>query len=148
MKIKITEFKSSSYELSRELRNSILLAPLGIAPGSFEAYDNVCCHIVAVEETASEKVVGCVLLKPEEEGVGRLMQMAVSTNQQRKGIGLDLVKFLCTQAKKLGYSEVICRSRDYAMGFYEKLGFVAYGEPFDEAGISHTNMRYNLSPSE
>lgn len=145
MQIKIAKMSSSEYEQSRVLRNKILLAPIGQPDGAFEMHDHQCTHIVAVDE--SRGVIACVVLKPEHEGVGRLMQMAVASSAQRTGVGSKLVRYLCEQALDEGYSEVICHARDDVTGFYSELGFVEFGEPFVEAGIGHINMRYKLSSS-
>jgi predicted N-acetyltransferase YhbS len=50
-------------------------------------------HFVAIEENT---VIGCVVLNPlnPEKTKTQLMQMAVETNQQRKGIGKLLVEEL------------------------------------------------------
>ena len=37
-------------------------------------------------------------------------------------------------------------ARDTAVPFYEKLGYLCCGEPFEEVGIAHIKMQKQLSP--
>ncbi len=47
-------------------------------------------------------------------------------------------------AKEKNVKYVMLHAQCYAIGFYNKLGFVEYGERFDEAGIEHIEMRKEL----
>lgn len=131
------------YQLERELRNTILLRPIGIPDNAWEMNDDKAWHFVAIE---NDNLLGCVILVPidsKKEKV-QLMQMAVDTNLQGKGIGKLLVIELLKFCKREGIKEVTCHSREYANEFYRKLGFEIYDEPFEEAGIRHNHMRINL----
>jgi predicted GNAT family N-acyltransferase len=39
---------------------------------------------------------------------------------------------------------VVLSAQTYAVAFYERLGYTAYGEEFDDAGIPHRWMRKKL----
>lgn len=103
-------------------------------------------HVVAVD--ADERVVGCVVFHPEGDGrgpnTGRLLQMAVDTSVQGTGVGRRLVETLEERLRQEGYREVTLHARDVAFGFYERLGYDFYGEPYSEVGIPHRNMRKAL----
>jgi predicted GNAT family N-acyltransferase len=131
------------YQLERELRNKILLRPIGLPDNAWEMNDDKAWHFVATE---NENLLGCVILVPidEKKEKAQLMQMAVDTNLQGKGIGKLLVIELLELCKQQGIKEVTCHSRASANDFYKKLGFEIYGEPFDEVGITHNHMRINL----
>ncbi|MBC9797257.1 GNAT family N-acetyltransferase [Sinomicrobium weinanense] len=131
------------YALMRELRNKILLRPLGIPDNSWEMYDDISWHFVAVE---NKKVVGCAVLVPAEEkpNKARLIQMAVDTAVQGKGIGKLLIYKIIAFAKNQDIKEITCHSRAYAVNFYKKLGFEVYGEPFEEVGIPHNHMKLKV----
>lgn len=51
------------YAAMRELRNKILLRPLGVPDNSWEMYDEESWHFVAIE---NNKVIGCAVLVPSE----------------------------------------------------------------------------------
>ncbi|NQT24690.1 GNAT family N-acetyltransferase [candidate division KSB1 bacterium] len=134
---------SSEYQAERELRNEILLRPIGLPDFAWEMCDKKADHIVALLDGG---VVGCAVLCPTEanQGVAQLMQMAVRKDLQGHGIGTGLVKFLINFARQKNLTEVTCHARQEAVSFYERLGFEIYGTPFEEAGISHRHMRYSL----
>ena len=127
------------YQFERELRNTVLLRPIGLPDYGWEKKDSSSWHFVALD---NGKLVGCVVLAPpDKEGhTAQLMQMAVETSEQGKGIGRLLVKELLSFAKLQEIKEVICHSRLYANEFYQKLGFEIYGEVFYEAEVAHNNM--------
>jgi predicted GNAT family N-acyltransferase len=131
------------YKPERELRNKVLLRPLGLPDSSWEMYDEKAWHFVAVE---NKNVVGCAVLVPlENEGSkARLIQMAVDTTMQEKGVGKLLISAILRFAKRQELTEVVCHSRAYANKFYAKFGFEIYGEPFEEVGIPHNHMKIKI----
>ena len=138
--IHLINTKDTFYELERQLRNRILLRPIGIPDHAWEMHDEKSYHFVAVEDG---NVIGCVVLVPLDNGVhkAQLMQMAVEGNQQGKGIGKLLVNELLSFCKSKGIAEVTCHARETALKFYLNLGFEVYDEPFIEVGIKHYHMR-------
>lgn len=141
--IQLIDTKHALYQAERELRNKILLRPIGVPDHAWEMNDEKSWHFVAVEDN---KVIGCVVLVPlnSDQTKTQLMQMAVETNQQGKGIGKMLVKELLAFSLSKGIKEVVCHSRKDAVPFYLNLGFEIYGEPFVEVGIQHSHMRVNI----
>lgn len=135
--------KDPLYESERQLRNRILLRPIGVPDHAWEMHDEGSWHFIAIEDG---HVIGCVVLFPlDSEGKKtQLMQMAVESNYQRKGLGKLLANELLSFCKSRGISEVICHSRNTAVKFYLNLGFEIYGEPFVEVGIEHYHMRKKL----
>lgn len=127
------------YQEERELRNKILLRPIGIPDYGWEIHDSDSWHFVAISDN---KVVGCVLLVrlDEEATKGQLIQMAVDGNWQGKGLGKQLVKELLSFAKTTGLKEITIHSRATVTSFYEAFGFSVFGESFKEVGILHQHL--------
>lgn len=132
------------YELERELRNVVLLRPIGLPDHAWEMNDQKSSHFVAIE---NNRLIGCAVLFPtDDQGTkAQLMQMAVEIGSQRKGIGKLLVVEVLAFAKQKGIKEVTCHSRKYANSFYQKLGFEIYGDEFEEVGITHNHMRIKIT---
>jgi N-acetylglutamate synthase-like GNAT family acetyltransferase len=132
------------YQRERELRNEVLLRPIGIEDFGWEHKDTESTHIIAVEKPqdgGKETLIGCVLLHPLiEEKKGQLMQMAVRSNKQKGGIGRLLVARLLEIAKSKGITTVFCHSRSNVYGFYGSVGFKKIGNEFEEVGIKHHKM--------
>ena len=135
--------KDDLYQQERQLRNRVLMRPIGMPDGAWEMNDERSWHFAAVE---NNNVVGCVVLFPlDKEGhTAQLMQMAVESTLQGKGIGKLLVKHLLDFCKTKNIKEVICHSRNNAVKFYLGMGFEIYGESFMEVGIPHENMRIKV----
>jgi len=85
-------------------------------------------------------------------GTGRLLdtgqigRMAVLENHRGEGVGAAVLDTAVEKARALGFEEVFLNAQVHALGFYEKAGFTATGEPFDEAGIKHQKMVRTLLP--
>jgi predicted GNAT family N-acyltransferase len=141
--IQLIDTKSPLYQMERELRNKILLRPIGIPDHAWEMHDEKSWHFVAID---NDITIGCVVLVPlnSEQTKAQLMQMAVETNLQGKGIGQLLVNELLSFCKSKGIEKVVCHSRENAVPFYLNLGFEIYDAPFVEVGIKHSHMRINL----
>jgi len=138
--VKRIHTKDPLYASERELRNRILLRPIGLPDYAWEMHDGQSWHFVAL---ANNKVIGCVVLFPmkHETHQAQLMQMTVETNEQGKGVGRLLVSALLNFCKSVNIGEVVCHARNEAVPFYLKLGFEIYGAPFNEVGLPHRYMR-------
>ncbi len=95
--------------------------------------------------------MGCALLLPETDrpGFGKLMQMAVDPQRQGEGIGRRIVIEVESEAfGDLGLEGLFCHAQLSAVSFYERLGWAAEGEEFEEAGIPHRKMVITRPPVE
>ena len=131
------------YQEERELRNKILLRPIGIPDYGWEKNDPISWHFAAVSDG---KIVGCVLLVPLDEQCkkGQLIQMAVTTDWQGKGLGKQLVSTLINFAKSKDFTTIEIHSRADVTSFYEALGFSIYGDVFEEVGLQHQYLVMDL----
>ncbi|MEU9729927.1 GNAT family N-acetyltransferase [Streptomyces sp. NPDC048002] len=114
----------------------------------YDAYDAVAVHVLAVREdgvplgagrllhgeAASAKVGG-------DPSVGSLGRLAVSKEARGLGIGAALVRAVEDAARARGLAAVDLHAQTHALGFYERLGYEAYGPEFPDAGIPHRAMR-------
>lgn len=108
----------------------------------WDALDPLCHHVIARD--TDHKPIGTGRLTPEHK-IGR---MAVLKEWRGKEVGAALLQTLIDKARELGWPEVNLNSQVSALGFYEKFGFVSYGEQFEEAGIQHRKMKLTLDPLE
>ncbi len=85
-------------------------------------------------------------------GTGRLMpdgqigRMAVLGEFRGAGVGAAILEQAIDKARHLGFEEVYLHAQVHALGFYQRAGFSAVGNEFDEAGILHQKMTMKLSP--
>ena len=134
------DFGSSRYNELVELRYKILLEPLGLKfLDSFRPEEAKYLHIGCIE-MLDNKLVGGLILAPVDDETIRLMQVAVDTVYQGEGVGRELVAYAEKRAREAGYSKIVMHAMLFVVGFYEKMGYVAEGEPFDEQGITFMKM--------
>jgi predicted GNAT family N-acyltransferase len=88
--------------------------------------------------------IGTARLLPD----GQIGRMAVLSHYRKFGVGAALLEQAVEKARHLGFSRVFLNAQSHALGFYERAGFVAEGEEFQEAGIAHYRMTQALSPPE
>ena len=72
------------------------------------------------------------------------MQVAVDTVYRGEGIGRELVQYAEKRAKEAGYTQIIMHAMLSVVGFYEKMGYHAEGDTFDEQGITFLKMVKDL----
>ena len=79
------------------------------------------------------------LLQPTP-GMGQIGRLAVNRVLRGSHLGRAALQALMTAAAHRGDFEVMLHAQSSAQGFYAAQGFVPRGEPFMEAGITHTEM--------
>lgn len=79
-------------------------------------------------------------LDPALGPVGHLGRLAVLEAARGNGIGAAMVREIEERARARGLRCVYLGAQTHAVGFYERLGYDAYGPQFDDAGIPHRHM--------
>jgi aryl-alcohol dehydrogenase-like predicted oxidoreductase/predicted GNAT family N-acyltransferase len=87
-------------------------------------------------------------LDPEHGPIGHLGRLAVLPDARGHGLGAALVRTIEDQARARGLAVVYLGAQTHAVAFYERLGYTAYGEEFDDAGLPHRHMWRNRSLTE
>jgi hypothetical protein len=78
---------------------------------------------------------------------GHIGRLAVLKQFRGQGLGAEAVRALVKEAENRGMNRVYLGSQTHAIGFYEKLGFSTYGEPYVEANIEHVHMERSIDQS-
>lgn len=99
--------------------------------------DDVSAHVLAMR---NREPVGTGRLTPG----GKIGRLAVISELRGHGLGTRILQRLLKEAWHRGLPSVYLHAQVQALAFYEKQGFKAEGEVFDEAGILHRKMRRSL----
>jgi predicted GNAT family N-acyltransferase len=94
-------------------------------------------HALALFERVPAGAGRFVLVEP---GLVRIGRMAVVDDARGHGIGTALLRFLEDEARKRGAKRFTLNAQVSARRFYEKAGYQAVGEVFDDAHIPHVRM--------
>ncbi|MFF4869079.1 GNAT family N-acetyltransferase [Streptomyces sp. NPDC003444] len=117
----------------------------------YDAYDATAVHVLAVREDGLPLGTGRLLHGADALGktggdasVGSLGRLAVAKAARGLGVGAALVRGIEEAARERGLTAVDLHAQTHALGFYERLGYEAYGPEFPDAGIPHRAMRKAL----
>ncbi len=108
----------------------------------WDEHDATALH--AVVRNRLGQVIATGRLLRDADGVARIGRMAVHRVMRSGGHGAAVLQALEQAARERGDREVALHAQRSAERFYARLGYVPHGEPFDEAGIAHIEMRRPL----
>ena len=118
------------------LRQTVFIQEQGVPEQrERDGLDVDCWHVLARD--ASGQPIGCGRLTPAHK-IGR---MAVLSDWRGHGVGTALLRELVSRARTQGWPAVGLAAQVSAIGFYERAGFVAQGEEFEDAGLAHRAMQ-------
>ncbi|UCH47427.1 MAG: GNAT family N-acetyltransferase [Betaproteobacteria bacterium] len=100
----------------------------------WDGLDPDCAHVIAYAD--SDKAVATGRLLPD----GHIGRIAVLKSWRRRGVGSRVLQALIEIARAKGMANCALNAQTHALSFYERYGFIAEGEEFDEAGIPHQHM--------
>lgn len=121
------------------LRQSVFVEEQGIDPALvWDTSDAHAVHAVLTNRLGLP-VAGGRLVQHAPK-VGRIGRMAVHHLLRGANLGRDVLRSLMSAARQRGDTEVMLHAQCEAEGFYRRLGFIAKGEVFREAGIDHIEM--------
>lgn len=103
-----------------------------------DEYDRTAIHLLAT--TQDGLPVATARMLPD----GHIGRMAVLAEWRHRGVGTALLREMLRMAAAQGQDSVFLHAQCEAEPFYARLGFVAEGEVFKDAGIDHRCMRLDI----
>lgn len=134
------------------VRKEVFVGEQGVPEDvEYDAYDAGAVHVLAVREDGVPLGTGRLLYGEAaaaknggDPAVGALGRLAVTREARGLGVGAALVGAIEDAARARGLAAVDLHAQTHALGFYERLGYEAYGPEFPDAGIPHRAMRRPL----
>ena len=98
--------------------------------------EETCRHVLGLDDGQPCATARWRVYKP---GVGKIERVAVHPGWQGRGIGLALMEAVAADIKAImpDCTRLRLGAQDYAIPFYQRLGFEVEGEGFMDAGIPH-----------
>lgn len=119
------------------LRRAVFIEEQGIAEAEeWDALDGAAIHLLALE---GETPLGTARLFVQG-AKGQIGRVCVARAARGSGLGRALILDGCARLQALGCTRVELGAQVQAMAFYETLGFTAFGDAYDDAGIPHRLM--------
>ncbi|WP_328539281.1 GNAT family N-acetyltransferase [Streptomyces sp. NBC_00344] len=126
------------------VRRAVFVDEQGVpADIEYDTHDADAVHVLAA---GPEGPIGTgrLLLPGPGSTVGSLGRLAVAAAGRGRGVGATLVRAIEDAARERGMTAVDLHAQTHALGFYERLGYEAYGPEFPDAGIAHRAMRRTI----
>jgi predicted GNAT family N-acyltransferase len=122
----------------RALRRAVFIEEQGVSEADeVDDLDGQAVHLLA---WLGGRPVGSARLL-RQGAVGKIGRVCVLADQRGTGLGAALMRAAVQECRTMpGVAKVKLGAQVHALGFYEKLGFVAQGPVFDDAGIPHREM--------
>lgn len=120
------------------LREEILRQPLGLSLSADDiAKENNDIHIGIFMD---DRITACALVHFEGKAA-HIRQVAVDKQYQGSGLGALVMAAAEKMATERGARIFKLHARDSARAFYEKIGYLVEGEPFEKLTIKHWLMK-------
>lgn len=141
MNIEIKKFRTDNYELAKKafkIRTLVFVKEQDVDPKiEYDEYENQCNHYLLYLD---EEPVGAARWRETKDGI-RLERFALLPEYRNRGIGEKLVKHVLKDVIPLN-KPIYVHSQVRSKGIYERCGFKAKGDVFNEADIDHIYMKY------
>lgn len=126
----------------RALRRTVFIEEQGVSEADeVDDKDDDAIHLLARDGGVP---VGSARLLVLGE-VGKVGRVCVLQQARGTGLGAALMRAAVERFRQVpGVKKVKLGAQVHALGFYERLGFTAVGDVFDDAGIPHREMVLEL----
>lgn len=125
-----------------KLREIVFIDEQGIDRDvEFDGLDDACHHLLA---KIGDRAVGTLRIRRLDDGVAKIERVVVLKSERGRHFGIKMMAAALEVVREFGMEAAKLHAQTYAKAFYAKLGFVAYGDTFDEDGIKHIAMRKDL----
>jgi ElaA protein len=124
----------------RALRRRVFIEEQGVSEADeLDDLDPDCLHVLAVKDGIP---VGSARIHIVSR-VAKVGRVCVLKPHRGTGLGAALIREAMIVSK--GQADTVkLGAQLHALGFYEALGFIAYGPVYDDAGIDHRDMAQDL----
>ena len=106
-----------------------------------DGLDNSALHLLATQDG---QPIGSARILLDGD-TGKIGRVCVLPQARGTGLGAALIRAALDVLRvQPGITRAKLGAQTHALGFYEKLGFTAYGPVYDDAGIPHRDMTRDL----
>ncbi len=129
---------------SMQLRQQVFVVEQNCIYQDLDGLDQASIHLLCWQ--GDELLAGLRCVPPglcyDESSLGRIV---VSPSARGRELGRELVnRGIAHNLEAWPDSDIRIGAQAYLQAFYESLGFIADGEPYDEDGISHIYMNLRI----
>jgi predicted GNAT family N-acyltransferase len=124
------------------LREEVFCGEQGVTlDGDRDGRDHEALQLIAVDG----EILGTCRMLITPGGTAKFGRLCVRASARGRGIGAALLAAAEEEARAAGAVRIGMHAQTDALGLYERAGYAAYGERFDEEGIEHLGMEKHLT---
>jgi predicted GNAT family N-acyltransferase len=139
--IKVADF-DRDFEAIAMIRTQVFQLEQGVDPAlEFDGLDAEAIHFLAY---VGQNPVGTSRIRSISPQQAKMERLAVLPELRKYGVGRKIVEAVLEFLAGKDIKVVHIHAQTQVIGFYQKLGFIAQGEEFEEAGIPHIKMSYTF----
>ena len=122
----------------RSLRRTVFIEEQGVSEADeLDDKDDDAIHLLATRDGVPMGSARLLLAG----GTGKIGRVCVLPQARGTGLGAALMRAAIAELRRQpGIACAKLGAQTHALGFYERLGFVAQGPVYDDAGIPHRDM--------
>ncbi|SIQ06216.1 ElaA protein [Paracoccus thiocyanatus] len=135
--------RTTDLETCRAIRHAVFVTEQSVPEAEeWDGRDGEAIHLLARDASGAAVGTARILV---QGATGKIGRVAVLRSARGTGIGAALIRAALAELRALpGLTRAKLGAQTHAIGFYEKLGFAAYGPEYDDAGIPHRDMARDL----
>ena len=123
------------------IRAEVFIEEQGVSlADEVDGRDGNCLHWLATDGAGP---VATLRVLPKGD-VAKIQRVAVLRRARGTGLGAALMRHVMAALAERGFRRATLGAQTEAIGFYMRLGFVARGPIYDDAGIPHRDMDRDL----
>jgi len=124
------------------LREAVFAGEQGVTVAADrDGRDPEALHLVAVDD----EILGTCRMLIEPGGTARFGRLCVRAGARGRGVAAALLEAAEREARAAGAVRIGMHAQTDALPLYERAGYTAYGDRFDEEGIEHLGMEKHLT---
>ncbi|MFC4620152.1 GNAT family N-acetyltransferase [Camelliibacillus cellulosilyticus] len=144
MEVKVVE-NHMEYEDALEVRKKVFIVEQQVPEDlEIDEFEDTSIHFVAYDQG---QAVGAGRLRKKGDDA-KVERICVIPERRGQHIGGLIMRAVEAEAEKMGCEGLLLNAQCHALPFYEKLGYIVTSDEFEEAGISHVEMRKNLNTAQ
>lgn len=122
------------------LRRTVFIEEQGVSEADeIDDLDAQALHLLAKQ---ADRPVGTARVV-FADGIAKIGRVCVLPEARGTGLGAALIR-AALEASRGKAQQARLGAQTHALGFYERLGFTAFGPVYDDAGIPHRDMARDL----
>ncbi|UWQ18241.1 GNAT family N-acetyltransferase [Jannaschia sp. M317] len=123
------------------IRSVVFVEEQGIAlADEIDGEDPDCLHWLGTDADGPVATLRVKILGP----TAKIQRVAVLRRARGRGLGAALMRHVMAELRSMAFARATLGAQIEAIRFYERLGFVAHGPIYDDAGLPHRDLSRDL----